>query len=312
MDYIRESTDIRIEAPTVISLGKFDGLHMGHKFLVELMLKKKRQEGLKAVMFTFDIPPKAAVGKEPLKVLTTNAEKESVFAGTGIDYLIEYPFTEEVRTMEPEAFVRMLSEKLHVKCIVAGNDFRFGHNRGGDYHLLKELGPRYGFETIIVDKRQYEGRDISSTFIREEIQTAHMERANLLLGYEFFVQGTVLHGRKLGRKLGIPTVNLIPPVDKLLPPFGVYVSRILIGGTLHGGITNVGRKPTIEGENPIGVETHIFDYSEDLYGKEIQVRFLTWLRPEKKFSSIEELRSEMAHNIEQGKEYLKTYSPLSL
>lgn len=312
MDYIRESTDIRIEAPTVISLGKFDGLHMGHKFLVELMLKKKRQEGLKAVMFTFDIPPKAAVGKEPLKVLTTNAEKESVFAGTGIDYLIEYPFTEEVRTMEPEAFVRMLSEKLHVKCIVAGKDFRFGYNRGGDYHLLKELSPRYGFETIIVDKRQYEGRDISSTFIREEIQTAHMEKANLLLGYEFFVQGTVLHGRKLGRKLGIPTVNLIPPVDKLLPPFGVYVSRILIDGALHGGITNVGRKPTIEGENPIGVETHIFDYCEDLYGKEIQVRFLTWLRPEKKFSSIEELRSEMARNIEQGKEYLKTYSPLSL
>lgn len=312
MDYIRESTDIRIEAPTVISLGKFDGLHMGHKFLVELMLKKKRQEGLKAVMFTFDIPPKAAVGKEPLKVLTTNAEKESVFAGTGIDYLIEYPFTEEVRIMEPEAFVRMLSEKLHVKCIVAGKDFRFGYNRRGDYHLLKELGPRYGFETIIVDKRQYEGRDISSTFIREEIQNAHIEKANLLLGYEFFVQGTVLHGRKLGRKLGIPTVNLIPPGDKLLPPFGVYVSRVLIDGALHGGITNVGRKPTIEGENPIGVETHIFDYSEDLYGKEIQVRFLTWLRPEKKFSSIEELRSEMTRNIEQGKQYLKTYSLRSL
>lgn len=312
MDYIRESTDIWIEAPTVISLGKFDGLHMGHKLLLERMLKKKQQEGLKAVMFTFDIPPKAAVNKEAFKVLTTNDEKESVFAKSGIDYLIEYPFTEEVRTMEPEAFVRMLWEKLHVKCIVAGKDFRFGHNRRGDYHLLKELGPRYGFETIIVDKRQYEGRDISSTFIREEIQNAHMEKANLLLGYEFFLQGTVLHGRKLGRKLGIPTVNLIPPVDKLLPPFGVYVSQVLIDGALHGGITNVGRKPTIEGENPIGVETHIFDYSEDLYGQEIQVRFLTWLRPEKKFSSIEELRSEMTHNIEQGRQYLKTYSFKSL
>lgn len=304
MDYIRQTTEIRISEPTVLSLGKFDGLHTGHKYLVEHMIRKQK-EGLKAVMFTFDVPPRAVVeGEEIPKILTTNAEKEYIFAKTGIDYLIEYPFTGEVRAMEPEEFVCMLAERLNVRSIVAGRDFRFGHDRKGSHETLKALGPTYGFTSVIVDKKQYRGRDISSTFIREEIQSAHIETANLLLGYEFFVQGTVLHGRKLGRRLGIPTVNLIPPKEKLLPPFGVYVSRVLIDGELYGGITNVGRKPTIEGENPVGVETHIFDYQEDLYGKEIQVQFLTYLRPEKKFDSVETLQKEMRYNIEQGKAFL--------
>ncbi len=306
MDYIRETTDIRITEPTVVSLGKFDGLHEGHKLLVETMLKKKK-EGLAPVMFTFDIPPKAILNGQNPKVLTTNAEKEYIFARTGIDYLIEYPFTDQVRSMEPEAFVRMLTKQLHVKCIVAGTDFRFGHNRTGNYQTLRALGPSCGFETVVVEKKQYENRDISSTFIREEIQEAHIERANLLLGYEFFVLGKVLHGRRLGRKLGIPTVNLIPPEEKLLPPFGVYVSRVLLDGRLYGGITNVGRKPTIEGENPIGVETHIFDCDGDFYGKEILVQFLTYLRPERKFDSIEDLKAEMTRNIAQGRTYLETY-----
>lgn len=312
MDYISKTTDIRITEPTVVSLGKFDGLHEGHKLLVEAMLKKKREQGLVPVMFTFDIPPRTALGDQSLKVLTTNAEKEYIFAKTGVDYLIEYPFTDQVRAMEPEDFVGMLAERLHVKCIVAGTDFRFGHNRAGSYETLRALGPVYGFETVIVDKKRYEDRDISSTFIREEIQAAHMERANLLLGYEYFVLGRVLHGRKLGRKLGIPTVNLIPPKDKLLPPFGVYVSRVLLDGKLYGGITNVGKKPTIAGENPIGVETNIFDCDGDFYGKEILVQFLTFLRPERKFDSIEELKAEMARNAAQGREYLNGYRRRSL
>lgn len=306
MEYIRETTEVQITEPTVISLGKFDGLHMGHKLLVEHMMKKKR-EGLKTVMFTFDIPPKEIVNKEQQRVLTTNKEKEYIFAQTGIDYLIEYPFTEEVRAMEPEAFVRLLAERLNVKCIVAGKDFHFGHNRSGNYETLQKFGPVYGFETIIVEKRQYEDRDISSTFIREELLAGNLEKANMLLGYEYFVKGVVVHGRQLGRKLGIPTVNLIPDEEKLLPPFGVYVSRVVADGQVYGGITNVGRKPTIEGDNPVGVETHIFDYEEDVYGREIQVQFLAYLRNEKKFDSIEELKGQMTKDIEKGKAYLIKY-----
>lgn len=313
MKYIRKTTEIEIAEPTVLSLGKFDGFHMGHKLLLSQMLEKKK-EGLTAVMFTFDMPPKAVVSQEIFNVLTTNEERESILRETGIDYLIEYPFTEQVRAMDPEAFIRMLAERLHVKCIVAGKDFRFGKNRGGNYETLRQLGPKYGFETIILDKREYERREISSTFVREEIARGDIKKANLLLGYEYFVRGTVVHGRALGRTLGIPTVNLQPPAQKLLPPFGVYVSRVRIlgeedrkKGKIFGAITNVGRKPTIEGENPIGVETHIFDFHQDLYDREIEVRFLDFLRKEQKFSSIEELKKQMARDIELGKAYMKGY-----
>lgn len=306
MEYIRGTTSIRIQEPTVISLGKFDGLHMGHKLLLTEMLRKK-QDGLAAVMFTFDIPPKVLVEGGQSGVLTTNAEKEAVFSRTGIDYLIEYPFTHRVRSMEPEDFVRMLAERLNVKCIVAGRDFHFGHNRSGDYKTLERLAPIYGYETIIVEKKQYENRDISSTFIREEIKAGHMERANMLLGYEYFIRGTVVHGRRIGHELGFATVNLLPPAEKLLPPFGVYASRVMIGGRWRNGISNVGRKPTIEGENPVGIETHIFDFQEDLYGKEIDVALLSFLRSERKFNSLTELKAQMTRDVEAGSLYLKNY-----
>ena len=304
MEYIRNTTGIMIKEPTVLSLGKFDGLHMGHKFLLSRMLEKQKQ-GLAAVMFTFDIPPKTLVSREALSVLTTNEEKEYIFAKTGIDYLIEYPFTQKVRSLTPEMFLRYLVERLNVKCIVAGRDFRFGYNRRGNYETLERMGPELGFEAVIVDKMEYEHREISSTFIREEIAKGNLEKANYLLGYDYFVTGTVVHGRALGRTLGIPTVNLIPPQEKQLPPFGVYVSRVLLkDGRIFGGITNVGKKPTIKGENPIGIETHILDFKEDLYDRSIEVRFLKFLRSEQKFSSVEELTAQMRLDVEQGREYL--------
>ena len=305
MEYIRNTTEIMIKEPTVLSLGKFDGLHMGHKFLLSRMLEKQK-EGLAAVMFTFDIPPKTLVSREVLSVLTTNEEKEYIFAKTGIDYLIEYPFTQKVRSLTPEKFLRLLVERLNVKCIVAGRDFRFGHNREGNYETLERMGPEFGFETIIVDKMEYEHREISSTFIREEIVKGNLEKANRLLGYDYFVTGTVVHGRALGRTLGIPTVNLIPPQEKQLPPFGVYISKVVLkDGRILGGITNVGKKPTIKGKNPIGVETHILDFEEDLYDQSVEVRFLKFLRSEQKFSSVEELTAQMRSDIEQGRKYLE-------
>ena len=306
MEYIRETTEIQITEPTVISLGKFDGLHMGHKLLVDIMQKKK-QDGLKTVMFTFDIPPRTIVDREMQNVLTTNGEKEFIFSKTGMDYLIEYPFTEEVRTMEPEAFIEMLVRQLNVKCIVAGKDFRFGHNRSGNYETLEKYSSVYGYEAVIVEKKEYQHREISSTYIREEIQAGNMETANMLLGYEYFVKGKVVHGKRLGRTLGIPTVNLLPPAEKLLPPFGVYVSRAVVGGKPYGGITNVGRKPTVGAENPVGVETHIFDFCDEIYGTEIEIQFLHFLRKEKKFDSVEGLKGQIEKDIESGRAYLKNY-----
>lgn len=305
MEYIKGTTAFKTEEPTVLSLGKFDGLHRGHELLMDYVFKKKK-EGLKAVIFTFDIPPRKNVEHVAAKVLTTNEEKSRLFAGIGIDYLIECPFTREVMSMEPELFIETIVNQLNVKCMVVGKDFHFGHNRRGDYQMLLQYAAKYGYDVEVVDKMQEDGRDISSTFVREQIVAGNIEKANELLGYRYFVEGTILHGRKMGKAvLGIPTINLIPPEEKLLPPFGVYISITEWNGKCYPGITNVGCKPTVEGENPVGVETHIFDFDEDIYGKEVKVSFLSKVREEKKFASLEALKEQMAHDVAVGKQYFR-------
>ncbi len=305
MEYIKGTTTFKTEEPTVLSLGKFDGLHRGHELLMDYVFKKKK-EGLKAAIFTFDIPPRKNVEHVAAKVLTTNEEKSRLFETLGIDYLIECPFTREIMGMEPERFIEMIVKQLNVKCMVVGKDFHFGHNRRGDYHMLLQYAKKYGYEVEVVDKMQEDGRDISSTFVREQITAGNMEKANELLGYGYFVEGTILHGRKMGRAvLGIPTINLIPPEEKLLPPFGVYISITEWNGKRYPGITNIGCKPTVEGNNPVGVETHIFDFDEDIYGKEVKVSFLSKVREEKKFASLEALKEQMAHDVAVGKQYFR-------
>ena len=257
--------DFHIEEPTALSLGKFDGVHRGHEALIEHLLEKKK-EGLKAVVFTFDIPPKKLTENNNYRVLSTNKEKQEILKERGIDYLLECPFTKEVMCMEPEAFVAWIVKSLHVKSMVVGSDFRFGHNRKGDHILLEKLSATYGYTLRVVDKIQYEGRDISSTFVREQIIKGNIKKANDLLGYPFFVKSEVIHGRQLGRTLGIPTINMELVAEKLLPPKGVYATAVEIGGKYYTGVTNVGCKPTVNHSNKVNVETHILDFSGDLYG----------------------------------------------
>ncbi len=304
MKYIRNTVDFQIEEDTVISLGKFDGIHRGHELLMERLAEKKR-EGLKAAIFTFDIPPRRNVQHVEAKVLTTNEEKMHIFEEMGIDYLIECPFTEEVMHMEPEDFIRMLVERLHVKCIVAGEDFRFGHNRRGDYRMLQEYAGKLGYEALILKKMKEDARDISSTFVREEIAAGNIEKANHLLGYRYFVKGMVKHGNQIGRTIGIPTINLIPPEEKLLPPFGVYVSEVVIGEERYQGVTNVGCKPTIEGNNPVGVETYLLDFHENVYDRIVTVEFISKIRAEHKFENIEALKEQMENDIAYAEAYFR-------
>ncbi len=305
MEYIRGTTKFQIGQPSVLSLGKFDGLHRGHESLLRHMFDKKNQ-GLKTVVFTFDIPPKKLVHEEDTKVLTTNAEKHHIFERIGMDYLIECPFTEEIMSMEPYDFIKKIVAELCAKCIVVGTDFHFGCKRAGDYRTLQQYAAEFGYEVLVVEKKQYEGRDISSTFVREEITCGNIEKANRLLGYSYFVQGTVEHGRHMGGPiLGYPTVNLLPPVTKLLPQYGVYVTETTIGDRIYQGISNVGCKPTIEGENPPGVENHIFDFSRNVYGNQVRVEFLRRIREERKFNSIEELVVQMQEDIAAARAYFQ-------
>ncbi len=311
MEYIRQSMTFEISGPTALSLGKFDGLHRGHELLIGYLARKKREEdGLKSVIFTFDIPPRERVKDIQAQVLTTGPEKERLFAGAGIDYVIECPFTRQVMCMEPEEFIHKIVTSCHVRYMAVGTDFRFGYKRRGDYRMLKELATQYGYEVEVVDKIQDDGRDISSTYVREEIIKGNIEKANGLLGYAFFVEGTVLHGRKMGKEvLGIPTINLIPPEDKLLPPFGVYITETEWKGKRYQGITNVGCKPTVEGDNPVGVETHLFGMSGNLYGEKVRVSFLRHVREEQRFPSLGTLKEQMQRDIAYGKAYFM-HSPM--
>ena len=305
MEYISKTLDFHVDEPSVITMGKFDGLHRGHETLIEILKEKTSTDSLKSIVFTFDIPPRSEVTGVEAKVLTTNEEKRYIFEEAGVDYLIECPFTKDVMCMEPRTFVEWIVKNLNVKCIVAGKDFHFGHKRAGDYKLLEELADELSYELIVLDKLQEDNRDISSTYIREEIAKGNIKKANHLLGYSYFVKGRVVHGRRIGRTIGIPTVNLVLPEEKLLPPFGVYATKILVKDKEYFGTTNVGRKPTIAGDNPIGVETYIIDFSQDVYDEIVTVMFVEFIRPEKKFDSIDDLKYQMSADINKTINYYR-------
>lgn len=289
-----------IDEPTALTIGKFDGLHRGHEELLSHLLEKQNED-LKSVVFTFDIPPKKLTEGDGQRLLSTNSEKQLLFAERGIDYLVRCPFTPEVMCMEPEDFVDWIVTNLHVKRIVVGEDCRFGHNRRGDHKLLARLAGHYGYELKVVRKLKFEGRDISSTYIREEIIKGNMEIATQMLGHPYFIDGTVETGNQIGRTIGIPTANIEAEPVKLLPPFGVYAATIDIHGERYYGIANIGRKPTIkpkEGDrNPIGVEMHILNFHEDIYREPVRISFYVYERPEIKFDSISDLKAQIKKDI---------------
>lgn len=303
----KDTREFKIAEPTVVTIGKFDGRHKGHQKLLRLMLEIKEEYGYQTAIFSFDMAPVALIQGKPQTVITTNQERRNNMEKMGIDYLVEYPFTKEVAHLSPEKFVEhILVGQMHAKVIVVGTDCGFGYQRAGNAKLLEDISSKYGYRLVVVEKEQEDNRDISSTYVREELNRGNIEKANELLGEPYAIHGTVVHGNHIGGSvLGFPTVNIIPPPEKLLPPFGVYVSRVWIDGVSYGGITNIGRKPTVGKPSPVGVETFIFDLNQDLYGKNIEVQLLTFERPEKKFDSLEELKQQLEQDKEYGLNYLK-------
>lgn len=303
MKVIKNTLDFQIKEPSIISLGKFDGIHAGHHLLMDALQDGKKR-GLKSVVFTFNISPKMHFDHEQ-KMLTTDEEKMLLLEEAGIDYVVECPFNDDIMHMKASEFLKMLTEKIAVREIVAGTDFRFGFQRSGDYHLLKQCADQYGYQVTIFEKKQFEGADISSTRIRGLIAQGKIHKANNLLGYEYFFCGKVVHGNELGRTISAPTANLLPSTDKLLPPYGVYAVHVKIDGKQYNGIANIGEKPTVKGHYPAGVETFIFDFHEDIYGQIIKVSLCEYIRPEQKFCSLEELKFQMKKDIDACRKILE-------
>ncbi len=278
---------------TVLTIGKFDGLHKGHQKLIAKMTELK-EDGYSSVLFTFKKAPKEILNLEDVDYILTQYEKEAFLENRGLDYYIEYPCDEEVLSTTAEDFIsEIIVEKIGAKIIVCGTDFRFGKNREGDVHLLKALEEKYGYEVIVLDKLKYENVDISSSRIREAVVNGNIELVNRLLGYNYTVIGKVVTGNKIGRSLGFPTANITPEDKKLLPPCGVYYTKAQINGCEYKGVTNVGRKPTVNDKNPVNIETCFLGYDGDLYGKTIEVQFYKFVRPEMKFESLEMLKKQI-------------------
>lgn len=290
---------------TAVSLGKFDGVHIGHQKLMDCILKCK-EKGLKAVVFSFLIHPDVLLDGKERSLIMTEEEKKQKLSKMGVDVLISYPFSKEMLSMEPEQFVKeILVDKLGVRMIAVGANFHFGHNRKGDAALLEELAPKYGYQVQVFDRVKIAGERVSSTWIRQCIREGNVEYVQSLLGEPYSLSGRVVHGKELGRVLGMPTANVIPDKQKLLPPFGVYASKTLADGLWYEGITNIGVKPTITEEKVKLAETFLFDYQGDLYGKEIRTNLYYYQRPEQKFESIEALKAQMEQDCLAVKEYMK-------
>ena len=294
MKIIKEIFTYAGEERSAVTIGKFDGVHLGHTRLIERTCARAHEAGAKAVVVTFDMAPALILSKK---------ERRKLFEEMGVDVLVECGFTPKLIAMSAEHFVKdILLRRLNMIHIAAGEDFRFGYGREGDASMLKAFGEKLGFSVDIVPEVDEDGEKISSTRIREALAVGDMEKVRRMLGFTYYLRGSVIHGRQIGRTIGIPTANLIPDKSKLLPPNGVYFSTAEIAGKTYGGITNIGTKPTVDGHF-VGAETFFFDFEQDIYDEVLEVRLLHYSRPERKFSGIEELSAQIHEDEKNGREY---------
>lgn len=302
MEYLHSLFDEKISKPTAITVGKFDGIHKGHHLLTSDIISKSK-EGLSSCLITFTNSPRTVLLEDESPSLITNKERVFMLENNGLDYLVECPFDSKLMETEPKSFIKLLVNNLNMKYMAVGTDFTFGHKGAGNVKLLRELSEELGFDLKIYEKIQKNNRDISSTYIREELKEGHIDIVNEMLGYDYFVWGEVVHGKHLGTKIGIPTINIMPEKIKLVPKFGVYATTIDFDGRVYHGVTNVGTKPSVSKENVVGIETNILDYNGDLYGKYVRVTFHSFIRPEQKFNSVEELKAQMNKDKIVAKDY---------
>ena len=304
MNYITGKTSFGVMAPSAVSLGKFDGLHRGHQKLLQHILEQKKN-GLEATIFTFASNPTRMLSGVSAQNILTNEERREMLAKAGVDNLLECPFVPEIAHMEPERFIEeVLVGQLKMKFAAVGTDFHFGKNRSGSILDLENLEEECGYHLIVVEKLQLDGKDISSTRIRASLEKGDMEEASALLGRNYSVSGEIVHGNALGRTIQVPTINQKVPSFKLLPPNGVYVSKIHWNDEVYYGITNIGTKPTVNDTNEKTVETNIFDFDKDVYGEKMVVELLHYHRKESRFSSVEALQTQLFKDIEFGKQFV--------
>lgn len=294
MKVIRSIEDIEFEKKTAIALGFFDGVHVGHKQIIESAVYS--QAGLMPVVFTFSDHPKEVLTGEEIPKLITNEMRLALFEKLGVESVVMVPFR-EVRNFTPTAFFTFLKEKMKAEKLCYGFNYNFGRGGAGNAKMLTDLCEEDGMQYEVSPPVMVSGVQVSSTLIRERLAEGDITWVSMLLGRKFSFKYIVQQGKQVGRQIGFPTINQRIPHGYALPKFGVYASQTIIKGETWSSITNIGIRPTVGG-GAVTAETHIFEYDEELYGEEIEVELLKFVRPEQKFESIEELRRAIIADME--------------
>jgi len=270
--------------PCVLAVGKFECFHLGHRALVSEIMQLVSggiETQLASALVMFEPHPYRVLVDGGYKPLFTGYEREYLAGGLGVDYLLEYQFSRDFAALKPEEFCRRIFEELRARVVVVGAGYRFGNKRAGTVDTLRQMAKRYGAQVHVVGHHGAGVGEVktSTSTIRELLGAGKLAEAETLLGYPFFLMGCVTPGRRLGRTLGFPTINLYPPAEKFLPADGAYASRVVLGGQCYNGVTNVGLRPTVEGAGAVrSVETHLFDYEGgELYGEHVRVEFLRFI-----------------------------------
>lgn len=301
--------DIENIEETVVALGNFDGVHKGHQTIISRMVKSAEAGGFKSAVFTFANHPKNIMAGETIvKNILYPEEKAQIIESLGVDYLFNIPYTDDIRTMSPEDFIdKLLLEKFKMKEAYCGFNYHFGYKAQGNPEMLMKEGLKKGFGIHIQEPVMIDGNVVSSTFIRSLIEEGKVSEIRKYMGRPYSIGGEVVVGNKLGRTIGFPTSNIMIDEDMVTPPNGVYTTFCTYNGVRYPSITNVGVKPTI-GEYKKNVETHIFNFDKELYGKDIRVEFIEKTRDERKFESVEALSKQITDDCIKAKAYHRQHS----
>jgi len=311
MHVVRDISDIKYDKKSAITVGTFDGVHLGHRKIIEKLNSIKDSKKLRSIIITFEPHPQIVLRNraKDIRILTTLDEKLKIFEELMIDITYVINFTKEFANTTAEEFYKnYLIDKIGLNDLVLGYDHMFGKNREGNFDTLKVLSEKYHFTVDKVDEYKFEGEHLSSTVIRNLLNEGNVKKVSLILGQPYSIKWDVIEGRKLGKELGYPTANLEISEDyKLIPKIGIYAVSVEMNGNLHYGMMSIGKNPTVTDEDTVKSEVNIFDFDENIYGKEIKINFIDYLRDEEKFDTLEDLKKQMLTDKENSLKIINTF-----
>ncbi|WP_297273373.1 bifunctional riboflavin kinase/FAD synthetase [uncultured Bacteroides sp.] len=297
--------------PSVATIGFFDGVHRGHRHLIDQVCAEARKRGWASAVITFPVHPRKVIQPEFCpKLLTTYEEKVELLGATAVDYCLTLDFTPYLAALSAHDFMEVLKNRYNIRALLIGYDHRFGHNRSEGFEDYVAYGRELGMDVIPAGPCLREGeRAVSSSAVRRLLEAGEVEQAASLLGYEYFLSGKVVEGHQVGRKLGFPTANLqVGDADKLVPADGVYAVRVEVQGTCYGGMLSIGYRPTLNNGTDRSIEVHIFHFNADIYHCPMRIFFVRRLRAELKFDSLEELTERLRQDKVEAEKVLNEYN----